>query len=122
MLQTSQCWVSTTVTELTDFLFLINSRSYSPSQQCCYDNSGQLITGIGGGSTYRVYPNNWKSLLGMYLIPFIVLLILCIGHLRYDVGPFFLCCSGLFKACNKYYDRRPNDDCADWPRRPPPGI
>jgi deleted-in-malignant-brain-tumors protein 1 len=79
--------------------------SFSSSQQCCYDINGQLLTGIGGGSAYRVYPNNWRSFL---------------GHLQYDVIPFFLCCEGLFKACNRFYNRRPNDNCEDWPQRPPP--
>ena len=41
----------------------------------------------------------------------------CIGHLRFDVTPFYLCCSGFFKACNRYYSKRPNDNCMDWPDR-----
>ena len=39
-----------------------------------------------------------------------------------DIGPFYLCCYGTHKSCKHYYDRRPNDNCAEWPRRPPPGI
>uniref|UniRef100_A0A1X7ULL6 Deleted in malignant brain tumors 1 protein n=1 Tax=Amphimedon queenslandica TaxID=400682 RepID=A0A1X7ULL6_AMPQE len=76
--------------------------SYSSSQQCCYDDRGRLLTGIGGGRMYRVYPNDWVSI---------------IGHLRFDVTPFYLCCSGFFKACNRYYTKRPNDNCMDWPDR-----
>lgn len=45
----------------------------------------------------------------------------CIGHLANDVLPFFSCCWGAFKSCKHYYDRRPNDDCSEWPNRPPPG-
>ena len=41
------------------------NRSFSNSQQCCYDSNGQLLTGVGGGSAYSVYPNNWRSTIGM---------------------------------------------------------
>uniref|UniRef100_A0A1X7T7Q6 Uncharacterized protein n=1 Tax=Amphimedon queenslandica TaxID=400682 RepID=A0A1X7T7Q6_AMPQE len=43
-----------------------------------------------------------------------------IGHILNDIGPFYLCCYGSYKSCKHYYDRRPNDNCADWPQRPPP--
>jgi hypothetical protein len=79
-----------------------NIGSYSSSQQCCYDSYGRLLTGIGGGRVYKVYPNNWPSI---------------IGHLARDVTPFYLCCYGYFKACNRYYARRPNDNCLGWPGR-----
>lgn len=39
-----------------------------------------------------------------------------------DIAPFYLCCYGAYKSCKHYYDRRPNDNCADWPQRPPPGT
>ena len=39
-----------------------------------------------------------------------------------DISPFYLCCYGSYKSCQHYYDRRPNDNCAEWPRRPPPSI
>ena len=45
-----------------------------------------------------------------------------IGHALYDIAPYWLCCRGSFSACGKYYDRRPNDDCSDYPERPPPGV
>lgn len=41
--------------------------SYSPSQQCCYGSNGDILTGTDGGSAYSVYPNNWKSFLGIDL-------------------------------------------------------
>ena len=41
------------------------NRSFSNSQQCCYDSNGLLLTGVGGGSAYSVYPNNWRSTIGM---------------------------------------------------------
>ena len=44
--------------------FLFTYSLYSPSQQCCYNTDGNLLTGVGGGSAYSVYPNNWISLLG----------------------------------------------------------
>lgn len=35
-----------------------------PSQQCCYDKNGNLLTGVGGGTAYSVYPKDWKSFIG----------------------------------------------------------
>lgn len=45
-----------------------------------------------------------------------------VGHMDNDMLPFYYCCTGeVFKSCNYFYDRRPNDNCEDWPERPPPG-
>ena len=83
-------------------------RDFGPGQQCCYGSSGDIIVGPpGGGTADLVAPTNWKT---------------TIAHILVDVVPFVLCCTGLFKNCNRYYNKRPSDDCSDWPRRPPPGI
>ena len=44
--------------------------SYSPSQKCCYDSSGNVLTGTDGGNAYSVYPNNWESLIGTYMFTY----------------------------------------------------
>ncbi|XP_019860164.1 PREDICTED: deleted in malignant brain tumors 1 protein-like [Amphimedon queenslandica] len=51
-----------------------NVGKFSSSQQCCYDEQSNLITGIGGGAPYSVYPNNWESF---------------IGHVVSDIIPFY---------------------------------
>jgi len=42
--------------------------------------------------------------------------------ISFSLHPWYLCCTGLFKECSRYYDRRQSDDCSDYPQRPPPGI
>ena len=41
-----------------------------------------------------------------------------------DIAPHYLCCDGkYFSGCSsRYYDHRPNDNCEDYPQRPPPGT
>ena len=76
-------------------------------QQCCYNPNGKIITGSpSGGTADLVAPTNWKT---------------TILHFRKDVLPWVYCCTGLFKDCSRYYDRRQSDDCSDYPQRPPPG-
>ena len=58
-------------------VFFITNRSFSSSQQCCYDSNGYLLTGAGGSTAYSVYPNNWKSLIGIITIEFIIKVIFC---------------------------------------------
>ena len=43
----------------------ISNSSFGPSQQCCYGDDGNILTGTNGGSAYRVYPNSWSSLIGI---------------------------------------------------------
>ena len=43
-------------------------RSFGPSQQCCYDEESNIITGVGGGSAYRVYPSNLDSAIGTMIL------------------------------------------------------
>ncbi len=33
----------------------------SSSQQCCYGDNGNVVTGIGGGSAYKTYPIDFMS-------------------------------------------------------------
>ena len=82
-------------------------RDFGPGQQCCYDDSGNIITGNNGGTADLVAPTNWKTTTLHFLV---------------DVVPWFLCCVGLFRDCGRYTSRRPVDDCSEWPERPPPGI
>ena len=107
--------------------YICACRSFGPSQQCCYDKEGSIITGVGGGSAYQVYPSNLKSAIGTMTCVFNKEIILLsnynfIGHALHDIVPYLLCCKTIFFACGKYYDRRPNDDCSDYPERPPPGV
>ena len=44
--------------------YICACRSSGPSQQCCYDKESNIITGVGGGSAYRVYPSNFQSAIG----------------------------------------------------------
>ena len=102
--------------------------SLSSSQQCCYDENGNIVTGTGGGSTYKTYPIDFISYQSMCfvfaLFDHLVLIyrFIIVDYLCEDAAPFFLCCTGLFSACNRYYHRRPNDDCSDYPERFPPGT
>ena len=83
-------------------------RNFGSGQQCCFDSNGDIIVGPpGGGTADLVAPTNWQS---------------TIAHFLVDVVPYFLCCTGLFSDCSRYYDRRQSDDCSDYPERPPPGI
>ena len=89
-------------------LYHSSYRNFGPGQQCCFDSSGDIIVGPpGGGTADLVAPTNWKTNL---------------THLRDDVVPYFLCCKGRFRDCSRYYDKRPSDDCSDYPERPPPGM
>ena len=46
-----------------------------------------------------------------------------LGHVVHDLAPRHLCCDGkYFSGCqSRYYDKRPNDDCSNYPQRPLPG-
>ena len=87
---------------------IILYRNFGPGQQCCFDSNGDIIVGPpGGGTADLVAPTDWQS---------------TIAHFAFDVVPYFLCCTGHFKNCNRYYNKRQSDDCSDWPERPPPGT
>ena len=45
--------------------FILFASDLGSSQQCCYDFFGNLITGVGGGAAYQVYPKDWKSTLSI---------------------------------------------------------
>ena len=62
--------------------------------QCCYDDNGNLIVGpSSGGTVDKVSPSRST-----------------IDHFKEDIIPYLLCCVGLFRNCQTYYDRRPSDD------------
>ena len=75
-------------------------------QQCCYDNSGDLIVGHpGGGSVDRVSQESSR-----------------VEHFLQDVYPFVVCCKGRLPDCSKYYEDRPSDDGSNFVPPTPPGI
>ncbi len=80
-------------------LFLIFHHDYRQrtdgyGNQCCYDDEENLIVGPGSGGTVdKVAPS--KSIL---------------EHFKEDVVPYLICCVGLFRDCQTYYDRRPSDN------------
>ena len=102
----------------------ISNSSFGPSQQCCYGDDGNILTGTNGGSAYRVYPNSWSSLIGIITyIPNLLIVFIHIGHIAHDVVPHYLCCDGkYFSGCELYNEKRPNDNGSDYPARPPPGT
>lgn len=71
--------------------------SVSPrEQECCYDNSGNLISGTpNGGSIKKVSIDSNRA-----------------QHFVADVRPFLLCCAGLAPNCASYYTKRPSDNGA----------
>ena len=85
------------------FLYSLISRV---GQQCCYDNSGDLIVGHpGGGSVDRVSQESSR-----------------VEHFLQDVYPFVVCCKGRLPDCSKYYEDRPSDDGSNFVPPTPPGI
>ena len=52
-----------------------------------------------------------------------LLIVLYIAYFVHDVVPHYLCCDGkYFSGCDLYYEKRPNDNCSEYPARPPPGM
>ena len=49
-------------------MFICTCRLFGPSQQCCYDKEGNIITGVGGGSAYQVYPSNFDTTIGTMIL------------------------------------------------------
>lgn len=75
-------------------------------QQCCYRKDGSLNFGPPGGGTADRYSPTAEFWL----------------HQWYDVAPWLACCKLAENGCNKYYSRRPSDDCSDYvPPRPAQG-
>ena len=66
----------------------------SSTQECCYDDSGRLLTGSpGGGSVHKVPLAKNRA-----------------SHFQEDIRPYLLCCTGYAPTCQKYYERRPSDN------------
>lgn len=52
------------------FIFVLTcliDRFFGPSQQCCYGDDGNILTGTDGGSAYSVYPSNLLALAGKFV-------------------------------------------------------
>ena len=81
---------------------LLILRTEGSSNECCYDNSGQLIIGpTSGGSVDKASPIGSDS--SNYLSSLL-------SHHREDILPYIYCCKGLATVCEKYYTRRPSDN------------
>ena len=84
-------------------LFLNRTTS---GQQCCYDETGDIIVGQDSGGTIDfIAPRDTKT---------------TIGHFFVDVLPHLFCCTPVLLAnCERYYEFRPSDDCSRTrPQRP----
>ena len=66
----------------------------SSTQECCYDESGRLLTGSPGGGSLIKEPLAKSRA----------------RNFQEDVRPYLLCCTGYAPSCQKYYERRPSDD------------
>ncbi len=77
------------------------------SQQCCYNVNGSLI--IGGsraGSVDAQPPHDWEN------------------HFHYDLDSYISCCkssSSTPENIQRYYEKRPSDDCSTFRLLDPPG-
>ena len=60
-------------------------------QECCYNIDGNLVVGApGGGSADARSPQSDFN-----------------GHLRMDLAPYLLCCTGGSPNCAEYFSARP---------------
>ena len=60
-------------------------------QECCYNIEGNLVIGApGGGSADAMSPRSNFN-----------------GHLRMDLAPYLLCCTGETPDCARYFSARP---------------
>ena len=85
--------------------FVQSSQNQGSGQQCCYNNSGAIVTGPpGGGTVDLVAPVDDNSRE---------------QHFNEDVLPFLYCCK-FTSNCRKYYKHRPSDNCSRY-RPPVPG-
>ena len=85
--------------------FVQSSQNQGSGQQCCYNNSGAIVTGPpGGGTVDLVAPVDDDSRE---------------QHFNEDVLPFLYCCK-FTSNCREYYKHRPSDNCSRY-RPPVPG-
>ena len=83
-------------------MIIFNRETGGRGQHCCYDKSGNLITGPPSGGTV----DKWSEVIDPA------------KHFQDDVQPFLLCCKGELPHCDKYYKRRPSDDGSRFNPRP----
>ena len=75
------------------------------SQECCYNDAGNLI--IGGnraGSVDVQPPHEWEN------------------HFIFDLAPFISCCVVVPQLSKGYYEKRPSDNCSNFISLDPPGM
>ncbi|XP_077984839.1 sushi domain-containing protein 2-like [Glandiceps talaboti] len=83
-------------------------------QQCCYDNSGNLLDGPdGGGTAHRIHHGGISPFKMAGTVPYL-------SHYLTDLLPWELCCSLFDLQCNLYYRKRPSDLCQEY-QPPTPG-
>ena len=70
----------------------------SRGQECCYNVNGNLVKGApGGGSADAMSPRVDFN-----------------GHLRMDLAPYLLCCTGAAANCEQYFSERPGGEETDY--------
>ena len=78
------------------------------SQQCCYDDVGELVFRKGGGSADYFSVNTEKF---TYFDSFLT-------HFEDDLEPFLYCCKGNQtnepSFCDNYFNYRPSDNCSSF--------
>ena len=83
-----------------DSRFLPLSLHSGPSQECCYDGVGNLLTNSpGGGSVDRFGSATTDSRS---------------AHILRDLFPYVHCCKGQLRRCTNYYQVRPSDPGIDF--------
>ena len=66
----------------------------NPSQECCYDEYGNLIVDapFGGSADAQSSHFSWEL------------------HYLFDISTYLVCCVGSKSECMEYYNKRPSDN------------
>ena len=81
-------------------LISVQAGSFNASQQCCYNQNGNLLVGPPGGGSLRLQNSGQNE----------------IEHIKVDIFPYIRCCI-LSNNCDLFYEKRPSDNGSLW--RPP---
>ena len=70
----------------------------NPSQECCYDEYGNLIVGapFGGSADAQSSRFSWEF------------------HYLFDISTYLVCCVGSNSGCMEYYNKCPSDNCSNF--------
>ena len=88
-------------------LSYVCSANMGSSQQCCYDDNDNLISGFGIGAG----SSNLVATGGSFEHS--------IQHALQDVVPYTFCCFGTSPNCRSYFDNRPSSTGRGYRLRPP---